>query len=156
MATRDDRTQHEALSVAGGNLREDFHLTKRELEILRLVATGMTDAQVAERLVLSRRTISKHLQLIYSKLNVNSINCSHPLRSKSQYYRTVGSNFSKPSLFDGEVFIFRTGLSFSLKFQRYVMDLRNFPVDSLHTGLYNEIYVTSNMIFSEIKFRGIK
>ena len=51
---------------------EDFHLTKREIEILRLVATGMTDAQVAERLVLSRRTISKHLELIYGKLNVNS------------------------------------------------------------------------------------
>jgi DNA-binding CsgD family transcriptional regulator len=47
-------------------------LTTRELEVLRLVASGLTDAQVAEKLVLSPRTVSTHLTSIYSKLGVNS------------------------------------------------------------------------------------
>jgi non-specific serine/threonine protein kinase len=47
-------------------------LTSRELEILRLVAQGLTDAQVAERLVVSPRTVNSHLRSIYSKLGVTS------------------------------------------------------------------------------------
>jgi DNA-binding CsgD family transcriptional regulator/tetratricopeptide (TPR) repeat protein len=47
-------------------------LTDREVEVLRLVATGRTDAQVAEQLVLSIRTINSHLRSIYSKLGVNT------------------------------------------------------------------------------------
>jgi predicted ATPase/DNA-binding CsgD family transcriptional regulator len=47
-------------------------LTSREIEVLRLVAQGLTDAQVAERLILSRRTVSTHLTSIYSKLQVAS------------------------------------------------------------------------------------
>jgi DNA-binding NarL/FixJ family response regulator len=47
-------------------------LTPRELEVLRLVARGLTDAQVAEELVISPRTVSKHLQSIYGKLQVSS------------------------------------------------------------------------------------
>jgi predicted ATPase/DNA-binding CsgD family transcriptional regulator len=47
-------------------------LTAREAEVLRLVATGLTDAQVAERLVLSTRTVSSYLSSIYGKLNVRS------------------------------------------------------------------------------------
>jgi predicted ATPase/DNA-binding CsgD family transcriptional regulator len=47
-------------------------LTAREVSVLRLVAEGMTDAQVAQRLMLSPRTISTHLRSIYNKLCVNS------------------------------------------------------------------------------------
>ena len=47
-------------------------LTPRELEVLRLVAEGLTDAQVAERLVLSLRTVHSHLRSIYRKLGVRS------------------------------------------------------------------------------------
>jgi predicted ATPase/DNA-binding CsgD family transcriptional regulator len=47
-------------------------LSQREREILALVATGLTDAQVAQHLFLSPRTVSKHLQSIYTKLNVNT------------------------------------------------------------------------------------
>jgi predicted ATPase/DNA-binding CsgD family transcriptional regulator len=47
-------------------------LTAREIVVLRLVAQGLTDAQVAEKLVLSPRTVSTHLTSIYGKLQVNS------------------------------------------------------------------------------------
>jgi len=40
--------------------------------VLRLVARGLTDAQVAGQLVLSPRTVNAHLRSIYSKLNVTS------------------------------------------------------------------------------------
>jgi predicted ATPase/DNA-binding CsgD family transcriptional regulator/predicted Ser/Thr protein kinase len=49
-----------------------FGLTARELEVLRLVAAGLTDAQVAEKLIISPRTVSKHLQAIYGKLHLSS------------------------------------------------------------------------------------
>jgi DNA-binding NarL/FixJ family response regulator len=47
-------------------------LTAREVDVVRLVAEGLTDAQVAQKLVLSPRTISTHLRSIYSKLGINS------------------------------------------------------------------------------------
>lgn len=52
-------------AVAGG-------LTQREREVLRLVAQGMSDGQVAGALIISPRTINAHLTSIYSKLGVNS------------------------------------------------------------------------------------
>jgi len=47
-------------------------LSQREIEVLRLVAAGLTDIQVAQVLVLSPRTISTHLRSIYRKLQVTS------------------------------------------------------------------------------------
>src|SRR5262249_11295680 len=47
-------------------------LTAREVEVLRLVAEGLTDAQVAARLALSPRTIGRHLVSVYGKLGVPS------------------------------------------------------------------------------------
>ena len=47
-------------------------LTTREVEVLRLVAQGLTDVQVAEKLVVSPRTVNWHLTSIYSKIQVSS------------------------------------------------------------------------------------
>ncbi|MBA2276931.1 MAG: response regulator transcription factor, partial [Chloroflexia bacterium] len=47
-------------------------LTTREVEVLRLVAEGLSDAEVAERLYLSQHTVKTHLRSIYSKLAVSS------------------------------------------------------------------------------------
>jgi predicted ATPase/DNA-binding CsgD family transcriptional regulator len=47
-------------------------LTARELEVLNLVADGLSDAEVSDRLVVSRRTVHSHLRSIYRKLGVNS------------------------------------------------------------------------------------
>jgi predicted ATPase/DNA-binding CsgD family transcriptional regulator len=47
-------------------------LTSREVEVLGLVAGGITSAQIAEELFLSRRTVETHLTSIYRKLGVGS------------------------------------------------------------------------------------
>jgi DNA-binding NarL/FixJ family response regulator len=47
-------------------------LSAREAEVLRLVAQGMTNAQVAQELFLSPRTVNGHLNSIYHKLEVTS------------------------------------------------------------------------------------
>ena len=47
-------------------------LTRREVEVLGLVAQGLTNAQVAQRLFLSPRTVNAHLNSVYHKLGVSS------------------------------------------------------------------------------------
>ena len=47
-------------------------LTNREIEVLRLIAQGLTYVQIAEQLVVSPRTVDAHLRAIYGKLGVNS------------------------------------------------------------------------------------
>jgi DNA-binding NarL/FixJ family response regulator len=47
-------------------------LTLREVEVLRLLALGLTNTQIAERLVISPRTVNAHLRSIYSKLELTS------------------------------------------------------------------------------------
>jgi DNA-binding NarL/FixJ family response regulator len=47
-------------------------LTAREVEVLKLVAEGLTNAQIANRLFLSPRTVHRHLNSIYHKLGTNS------------------------------------------------------------------------------------
>jgi predicted ATPase/DNA-binding CsgD family transcriptional regulator len=47
-------------------------LSARELEVLKLVAEGLSDSQVAQRLYLSPRTVGHHLRRIYRKLGVSS------------------------------------------------------------------------------------
>jgi DNA-binding NarL/FixJ family response regulator len=42
------------------------------MEILRLLAQGWTDAQIAEHLVISPRTVNHHTTSLYSKLGVSS------------------------------------------------------------------------------------
>jgi len=51
-------------------------LTAREVEVLRLVAQGFTNTQVAAQLVVSPRTVNFHLTSIYSKIGVSSRNAA--------------------------------------------------------------------------------
>jgi DNA-binding CsgD family transcriptional regulator len=51
---------------------DSHELTKRELEVLRLVCAGGTNKEIAAALVVSVRTIDRHLSNIYAKLGVSS------------------------------------------------------------------------------------
>ncbi len=55
---------------AGGAATEV--LSERELEVLRLAARGLSNREIAEKLVLSPRTIQSHMANIFSKLQVGS------------------------------------------------------------------------------------
>ncbi len=50
--------------------RDLSELTPRELEVLRLLATGLSNAELAERLTLSSTTVKTHVARILSKLNL--------------------------------------------------------------------------------------
>jgi DNA-binding CsgD family transcriptional regulator len=58
--------------LAGGVRREAHDLTVRELEVLRLVASGETNKAIAADLVLSERTVDRHVSNIFAKLRVSS------------------------------------------------------------------------------------
>jgi DNA-binding NarL/FixJ family response regulator len=52
--------------------RDGALLTARELQVLRLVSTGLTNREIAGELRLSLRTIDRHLTNILTKLDVRS------------------------------------------------------------------------------------
>jgi ATP/maltotriose-dependent transcriptional regulator MalT len=75
LASSDIRHQKELSSPSSGKPRTSDYpdgLTAREVEVLRLVAQGWTDARIAEELVISTRTVNAHLTSIYRKIRVSS------------------------------------------------------------------------------------
>lgn len=59
------------VGVANVDSVSEHHLTLRQAEVLRLLAKGWTDAQIADELFLSRRTVHAHLREIFRKLGVS-------------------------------------------------------------------------------------
>jgi DNA-binding NarL/FixJ family response regulator len=57
-------------ALAGGIA--DAELTPRELEVLQLLAEGLTQPQIARQLVISPRTVGTHIQNLLGKLDVHS------------------------------------------------------------------------------------
>lgn len=51
---------------------QSYGLTKRELQVLRLVAAGKTNKVIASKLFVSRRTIDRHVSNLFGKLDVSS------------------------------------------------------------------------------------
>jgi HD-GYP domain-containing protein (c-di-GMP phosphodiesterase class II)/DNA-binding CsgD family transcriptional regulator len=47
-------------------------LTDREVEVLRLIARGRSNREVAERLVISAKTVGRHVENVYAKIRVSS------------------------------------------------------------------------------------
>lgn len=60
------------ITSRGVDGRRPFGLTARELEVVRLAAEGKTNRQIAEELVLSDKTVKRHLENVFAKLGVSS------------------------------------------------------------------------------------
>lgn len=80
VGTRFDRSCYDALeqAVIGGDRVEKptrrqqrDGLTEREIEVVRLLAQGLTNPQIAQALVISRKTVEHHLGHVYDKLNIS-------------------------------------------------------------------------------------
>ena len=67
------RPAYMTLDQSSSPLHEDpiEPLTHRETEVLTLVARGLTNTEVAQRLIISPNTVHAHLYSIYSKLGVS-------------------------------------------------------------------------------------
>ncbi|WP_299443441.1 helix-turn-helix transcriptional regulator [uncultured Phycicoccus sp.] len=66
------RPEVQAVDAVLGSGGRPAGLSEREVEVLRLVATGRSNAQIAADLVLSERTVARHLSNIFTKLGVTS------------------------------------------------------------------------------------
>jgi HD-GYP domain-containing protein (c-di-GMP phosphodiesterase class II) len=58
--------------VASAPAERPAGLTERQVEVLRLVAAGLSNPEIARRLVVSRRTAERHVQDIYARIGVSS------------------------------------------------------------------------------------
>lgn len=65
------------LSAAGHQVQRPRHatpggLSKREIEVLRLIARGLSNPEIGAKLVISKKTVGHHVQHIYNKINVST------------------------------------------------------------------------------------
>lgn len=70
--TVESQPQIEALHQAIQPADEDCPLSGREMEVLALVAKGMTNSEIAAALYVSKNTVGFHLKNIFEKLNVSN------------------------------------------------------------------------------------
>lgn len=59
-------------ALAGRSQGGAHGLTSRELEVLRLLAAGKSNREIAGALIISERTVARHVQNIFAKLGVHS------------------------------------------------------------------------------------
>jgi predicted ATPase/DNA-binding CsgD family transcriptional regulator len=91
MALSFDQAVEEAMAIvplAGKQRRGSgrsgvHHLTRRELDVLRLVATGATDQQIADTLFIASRTVTTHMTSILNKLNVENRTAAAALATRT-------------------------------------------------------------------------
>ena len=73
----DGEAVHYVLSAAGHKVsgkrtKMVAGLSKREVEVLRLLSSGLTVKQMADELVVSEKTVDSHIQHIYTKINIST------------------------------------------------------------------------------------
>ncbi|MDX1674815.1 MAG: LuxR C-terminal-related transcriptional regulator [Longimicrobiales bacterium] len=64
--------EHVASLLQRPGRRASHGLTPRELEVIELVATGMTNRAIGEELFISEKTVARHLSNIFTKLGISS------------------------------------------------------------------------------------
>lgn len=50
----------------------NYELTKREKQILKLIAQGLTNISISRQLVIAEATVENHIHNIYEKLNISN------------------------------------------------------------------------------------
>ncbi len=72
----DRKSFHEVIQAAQAGLPEEDPvlktLTDREREVLELIAVGMTNKEIANKLTITANTVKRHLKSLFTKLNVNT------------------------------------------------------------------------------------
>ena len=58
--------------MTSGNMKESPSLSHREIEILELVATGLTNHDIAGKLEISKRTVDNHISNILTKTKTDN------------------------------------------------------------------------------------
>ena len=58
--------------MTSGSVNESASLSQREIEILELVATGLTNHDIAEKLEISKRTVDNHISNILTKTKTDN------------------------------------------------------------------------------------
>ena len=66
---RHDTTVREERGAAAVGRGRRAGLTKRQLEVLRLIAAGLTNREISERLFLSTRTVDMHVRNLFDRLD---------------------------------------------------------------------------------------
>ena len=64
-------TRAGTITAAGGEQANPTDLTEREVEVLRLIAVGKSNQEIGQELVLSRRTVERHISNIYEKIGAS-------------------------------------------------------------------------------------
>ncbi|WP_344244964.1 helix-turn-helix transcriptional regulator, partial [Actinocorallia libanotica] len=72
LTVREQRRAGERVPAPGGRGGGPSRLSRRELEVAQLVAEDLSNQQIADRLVISVRTVETHLSNIFAKLGVAS------------------------------------------------------------------------------------
>jgi non-specific serine/threonine protein kinase len=70
--TLDSSANAPVQNASNGRSAVPFHLTNREVEVLRLICAGMSNREISERLFISERTAQTHVQHILDKMDVNT------------------------------------------------------------------------------------
>ncbi len=97
LASIDSNAYAHRVSAAGR--QGDWPLTSRETEVLAAMADGKTNASIAEALFVSRRAVEKHVNAIFSKLQLSGRDEQHPRVQAVLIYlgRRPGAPGERPS-----------------------------------------------------------
>jgi DNA-binding CsgD family transcriptional regulator len=84
------------VAVSSAGEQRPFGLTAREVEVLALVAEGLSNQEIADRLFISPKTASVHVSNIYSKLGVESRVAAATLAHSLSIVPTTGTGPDQP------------------------------------------------------------
>lgn len=75
------------LNVKSQPAGQDNQLSKRELEVLQLIASGFTNQEIADKLFISLRTVTNHRASMYQKTSVNNTAALLALAIKNKWVK---------------------------------------------------------------------